>query len=267
MKKILIVGLLIIFLVGCTNQDKPEFSFNKEFTVTEGKSYVLEDDSPIISITSVLFEDSRCPVGTNVRCVWEGEQGVRLNVKSIVSSNLDPDEIYLGETTNPTESLYGFEFELVSINSDKKQAVIVVKKNPIPNNEKTWFSIEPIQCRGNAWDEWIHGKMDIYFPCPEGHFCESISEEDIIYKWLEVEYGINLHESVSKQIYEVVCEACDCPRGDSIAVLVDSSNSEKMIELGWKKMEAIGCQEDAKVCSNGSIVVRQAPFCEFPACE
>jgi len=258
MKKILILGLLIIFLFGCANQDKFEFSFNKEFTVTEGENYVLEDDSPIISITNVLFEDSRCPVDTNIKCVWAGEQGIRLSIKSVVSSRIEPDEIYLGETTNPTESLYGFEFELISINADKKQAVIVVKKNPIPNNEKNWFSIEPIQCRGNAWSKWSQNNEQ---------YKTISSEETIIKGWLSIEHKVEVFGFDSKQVYDAVCEACDCPRGDSIAVLVDSSNSEKMIELGWEKIDVIGCQEDAKVCSDGSVVVRQAPFCEFPACE
>jgi len=126
-------------------------------------------------------------------------------------------------------------------------------------NEKNWFSIEPIQCRGNAWEQWHNSLNRQYVKAP--------TEEEILTEWLSEVHHIEIEGFASKQVYEAVCEACDCPRGDIIAVLVDSSNSEKLIELGWKKMEASGCQEDAKVCSDGSVMVREAPFCEFPECE
>ncbi|MFH1391162.1 MAG: hypothetical protein ABIH20_02505 [Candidatus Diapherotrites archaeon] len=252
-------GYVLVLIEPKENEEV--FEFGKEFTITENKVYVPKDQVMlgIITITGVSFEDSRCPEG--VQCVWAGEQGVTLLISSAVSSHTNPDEMYLGETTNPTAELYGFNFKLISIYSDKtsykKFAKIIVTKKEFPTGKTQWFSIEPIQCGGNDWSQWSVNNEQY----------KTISAEETIIKgWFEIEHGIIVQDFASKQIYELVCEACSCPRGDTIAVLVDSSHKEKMLELGFEPMGEIGCTKEAMVCPDGSGIGREAPFCDFPEC-
>ncbi len=89
-------------------------------------------------------------------------------------------------------------------------------------NDKTWFSVEPIQCGMNPWERNEKGK--------EGY-------QGTVEEWLEKEHKIEVYEVKSERIYELVCEACNCPRGDLLSVLVDSKNQDKMLELGFKMVD------------------------------
>ncbi len=127
-------------------------------------------------------------------------------------------------------------------------------------NEKQpqWFSIEPIQCGGNEWQQWQGENLAV-----DG---EPLTEKEIIGIWLKQKYGITAIDYASKQVSEIVCMACSCPRGDQVAVLVDSKDAAKMKAIGWAAMGNIACTEEARLCPDGSGVGRQAPFCEFTAC-
>tara|TARA_Y100000310_G_scaffold343708_1_gene452632 strand:+ start:920 stop:2389 length:1470 start_codon:yes stop_codon:yes gene_type:complete len=116
--------VLILVEPKVSNNNEEVFEIGEIFTIKENTQYKSTD--AMFTITKVTFTDSRCPEG--VQCVWEGEQGVKLEIRSPISSNTDPDEILLGETTNPNETLYGFNFKLVSIDIDEGFAKISVTK-------------------------------------------------------------------------------------------------------------------------------------------
>jgi len=135
------------------------------------------------------------------------------------------------------------------------------RSNPV-FGEKEWFSIEPVQCDGNPWEQWASTDSEYN----RIRYNTINAESTIIKAWFEKVNGIKVYDFASKQIYEGVCKACSCARGDKVAVLVDSTDSEKMNKLGWQSMENIACTEEAKLCANGTVVGREAPFCEFPDC-
>ena len=78
--------------------------------------------------------------------------------------------------------------------------------------EKTWAAIDPVQCNGNPWEIWQRGKGVAY----------DLSEEGIIKLYYQEKEGIEVFEVRSEQTHETVCQACSCPRGDTIYLLVDN---------------------------------------------
>ena len=261
MKTIAPIALLALLLLvfGCTQPQTEIVRMGEAFTVKEGFAYNVEGND--LTIRVVSFNDSRCPEG--VQCVWAGELGVTLTVSSGTNApdtiGYKESQIILGETTNPSVIVFNrYSFELISIDFEAKEAQIKVTEwNQREPNEKEWFSIEPIQCQGNLWDEWDAKELNKR---------KWEGEEELITVWLEIVNGVRVYDYASKQVYEIVCLACSCPRGDRIAVLVNSSNSAKMLELGWEKMDSIACTEEAKLCPDGSAVGREAPFCDFAPC-
>ncbi|VVB98663.1 Uncharacterised protein [uncultured archaeon] len=278
--QLLLALLAFSLLTGCSgptelDRGRPEqvpFEFGKEFTIIKGNYEYFHEYSPqndsTLRLNAISFTDSRCPQGA--QCIWEGELGVKIQAVYFEKTE-DPTKVKgpiiadlnLGEKTRRGETFGGFKIELVSIT--ESSAVLVVRQigeAPIidgQNNEKTWFSIEPVQCGSNPWERWIPEHMSIDGPAMP-------SEKEIISYWLEDEYRIKVLDYASKKAGGITCAACNCPRGDTIAVLVDSNSSAKIEELGWKAMGNIACTMEAKLCQDGSAVGREGPFCEFKEC-
>ena len=266
---VLVVLFLMLLLPGCTQQGGNEtYSFNNAFTARENVTYVSSKGG--VHLRATNFTDSRCPTG--VQCIWAGERGLDATLYLDGDPALLLGTLHLGETTakiadtNLGTNRLNYEVELVSVDTDTNSAVLIVKeKQNSPQEGREWFSIEPKQCNSNAWDIWETKKMkDIVASggLPE----RPLNEADVVRDWLYGSYGIRVYNVASKQVAEITCEACSCSTGERIAVFVDSSNSAKMLELGFTQMEPVACIMDAKACPNGSAVGRTAPFCEFEAC-
>ena len=99
---------------------------------------------------------------------------------------------------------------------------------------KTWLEIDPIQCMLNPWEkDWLLEHNNDY---------SGYSEEDesgIIKKYYQNK-SIEILDIQSRKTHENVCEACDCPRGDTLYILVDQKDERKMIELGYRPSEFRG---------------------------
>lgn len=94
--------------------------------------------------------------------------------------------------------------------------------------EKTWVEIEPIQCLGNPWEvEWLKSHDNNYSEYPR-------QEESQIIKNYYQKQGVIVFDVKSKQTHKIVCASCDCPRGDTLYLLVSDSDVNKMLELGYK---------------------------------
>ena len=120
----LAAAAMFLFAFGCTQPAAPSFEPGTAFLVEEGSFYYNSAED--LNILVVSFADSRCP--PDVQCVWAGEQGINLRVSSVGQAS----DIYLGETTAPNAafSISGrsYEFSLVSISADRKEAQIIVAK-------------------------------------------------------------------------------------------------------------------------------------------
>lgn len=226
------------------------FELGKPFTVLENEVYANNENGIVVKVLS--FADSRCPAG--VQCIWQGELGVNLGLLATDQFGEQwKDNVYLGTVRGREKTFVDYKIELASI-TEKSATLIITKTGNIPK-QKVWFSFDPKQCGTNAWETWEPGKTQDYK-----------NEGYLIRAWLQIEYGIKTYDHASKKVSEIVCMACDCPRGDRIAVLVDSKDANKMSSLGWKSMEPVYCTQDAKICPDGSGIGRIAPFCEFAQC-
>lgn len=130
-----------------------------------------------------------------------------------------------------------------------------------PQNESVWLTYAPTQCQTNPWEIWHADLNRVYIRAP--------TEKEILTEYYRTVHNIEILEFQQKPADpdQVVCRACNCPRGDTVAVSVNDNDSPKMVELEWTLInEPIACTMDARICPDGSAVGRTAPFCQFEAC-
>ena len=101
--------------------------------------------------------------------------------------------------------------------------------------DKIWVSYEPVQCGTNPWEVWWNEGGSDQYGCKLGQQCKELDEGQIITKYFENEKGIELFDIRISTKYEIVCEACSCPRGDEVQVLVNAFDLQEMFGLGWKE--------------------------------
>ena len=108
-----------------------------------------------------------------------------------------------------------------------------IKDFVFKSDDEVWFSVEPIQCMGNQWEQWQYGDcLDV----DSDMGCEQVPEKMVIEDWLAYEYGVTVKDYKREFVYEVVCEACSCPRGDKISVLVGPEDIDTMEnEVNWTR--------------------------------
>ncbi|MDO8554075.1 MAG: hypothetical protein Q7S22_04670 [Candidatus Micrarchaeota archaeon] len=213
------------------------FELDKSFTISENET--LTNQAEDITIKAVSFTSSLCPA--DVICIWSGELGVNLEVNN--------ETVYLGDVTRKTVNVSSYQIDLLSIDYESKKADIVISKT---SESKVWFLISPVQCGTNNWQTW-NSEMNYS------------SEEVRIIAWLSNQ-SIVVYNLRHRETDEMVCLSCSCPRGDRVAILVSPSDNVRLETLGWTELGSLACTKDAKVCSDGSIVGRTAPFCEFENC-
>jgi hypothetical protein len=84
----------------------------QSFDLAIGESARITAPSAILTFLSVQ-EDSRCPVGSLILCVWEGNARVRLQVRS----GDRPDTVDLNTTVAPKEIFVGtLRIQLTALN-------------------------------------------------------------------------------------------------------------------------------------------------------
>ena len=59
-------------------------------------------------------------------------------------------------------------------------------------------------------------------------------EERIVRAYLKKEFNIEPADFKQTQVYENVCDACSCPRGDRIEILVPESAAQPLFLKAWK---------------------------------
>lgn len=95
----------------------------------------------------------------------------------------------------------------------------------------SWVVIKPVQCLDNAWEkEWL-----------ETHKAEAtaypVADEKKIVTDYFVRSGIKVSEVRSKP-YDGSprCSSCDCPRGDTLYVGIDSMDAPAVKVLGFDRI-------------------------------
>ena len=98
--------------------------------------------------------------------------------------------------------------------------------------DKIWVQIEPTQCLSNPWQQdWLKNHDDDYSSYPK-------AEESSIIKEYYKKQGITIYDIKTERMKDnIFCEACSCPKGEILQLLVEESNLNKMLELGFKKSQ------------------------------
>ena len=98
---------------------------------------------------------------------------------------------------------------------------------------RAWVAIEPIQCLGNSWErDWLERHGNNYGGYPR----DMDSQKTIIWEYYG-RLGIGVDAVVSRPKYQVTCDACGCPRGDTLFLLVDEQSAGAMVCLGYRREE------------------------------
>lgn len=96
-------------------------------------------------------------------------------------------------------------------------------KYPQTSEKKIWMSIDPIQCLGNPWDKMVDRTAKD----------TREAEKQAMFKYYG-QRGIIVYDYGWEQTHEFVCEACDCPRGDTINLYVKEEDIGKMRSMGFR---------------------------------
>lgn len=105
--RLLLLLLLALPLIapsacGSPTQVHEDAPLDVPFWLEVGGFAVFRDGPSVVRFVSVL-QDSRCPEGTDVRCVWAGDARLRFTIASAVGDEL-PFELAL---TNDTTAVLG----------------------------------------------------------------------------------------------------------------------------------------------------------------
>ena len=98
-----------------------------------------------------------------------------------------------------------------------------------PMTDKVWIVIRPVQCLGNRWEkEWLatHNNQGTKYPRDK--------EFELLKKFFERKQVDVLELRVKPYMRgETLCQACDCPRGDTVYLLIHANDVPKMVRLGY----------------------------------
>ncbi len=98
-----------------------------------------------------------------------------------------------------------------------------------PSADRVWVIIRPKQCLGNPWEkEWLakHQNDGVKYP---------LKREDTVIKSFFVKKHIPILDVRLLRYVkgDPICQACDCPRGDTLYILINPEDVPKMVALGY----------------------------------
>jgi len=98
----------------------------------------------------------------------------------------------------------------------------------LPN--RTWVAIDPVQCLGNPWEmDWLAHHANDYLAYPR-----DIDSQLAIVREYYARIGVDIDQSLSVPNGLGVCDACSCPRGDTIYLHVRDRDLRTMLVLGFR---------------------------------
>ena len=89
----------------------------------------------------------------------------------------------------------------------------------------TWVQIDPVQCNENPWEQDLSGLDNI----PPG----SDMEFELV-KGYYGEHGVAVSEIKRATTHGLVCQACSCPAGHTLYLLIPDESVERMTGLGFE---------------------------------
>ncbi|MDO8624857.1 MAG: hypothetical protein Q7R47_02145, partial [Candidatus Diapherotrites archaeon] len=266
----------LLLLAGCTTfppsnlPPAQTYSLGEEFTLQRGiPAYVLESPDANLAIRISLWDVNRLGVPrarmeTSLVSTMSLPDGAINNMGAIPSQTFS---LAAGEQARFGGREEGYRIQLLGIDDDRNalsvRLVVTRATDDSDSSAQVWMQILPVQCGTNAWEIWHRDLNRVYIRAP--------TEQEILTEWLSTTQQITVLDFAQKPAADgtVVCEACSCGRGDTLAVKVSATDATKLSSLGWTKLgnaNGIACTLDAKICPDGTGVGRTEPFCLFAAC-
>jgi hypothetical protein len=96
-------------------------------------------------------------------------------------------------------------------------------------DDNAWVIVKPVQCLGNPWEkDWLgkhKNRVDKYPRAKEFDIMKSFFKKK----------GVPLLDLRIKRYVngDPLCQACDCPRGDTLYFLLHEDDVPKMIRYGY----------------------------------
>lgn len=117
------------------------------------------------------------------------------------------------------------------------------KDSSSSSGDQVWLWTDPVQCLTNPWESnWLSegGREYQDYPIGDNLIVEEEEAEIIKGYFLEKE-KVTIHDLYSRKYEEVglsqsVCEACHCPQGYRLFVLVDQDKMKLMEEKGFSEI-------------------------------
>ena len=138
------------------------------------------------------------------------------------SSSLPSQDIILPDKTEPST----------------KQSISSTQKH----ENKIWMETDPIQCLGNPWEkDWLESHTNDHLSYRS--YYQDLGEFKIITNYYNNKHQISIYDiqyvSFEKKLGRSIntCEACSCARGDTLYILINDFDKEKMLKLGYKISE------------------------------
>ena len=101
-----------------------------------------------------------------------------------------------------------------------------------------WMSIAPIQCMGNPWEvDWLASHDNDYESYPGDSSTPELEEADVIGDYY-MRQGVQIERFDTEQWDGAVCLACSCPAGYTLLALVDDTDRQPMLELGFSAVDS-----------------------------
>ena len=107
-----------------------------------------------------------------------------------------------------------------------------------PSEEKpvdAWLKINPVQCGQNPWQQyWLESNKDRFQDDKSlNDAFKGVAETDLVQSFYKSQ-GIVINSLRFRRTTAIVCESCDCPRGDTLFVLVNVDDADKMKSIGFQ---------------------------------
>lgn len=106
-------------------------------------------------------------------------------------------------------------------------AEVVTEEEITEDIEWTEMAIDPVQCNSNPWEE------EYLATNPDDYSGLKNKELDVIKEFYEAQ-GVKVKSVRSEQTHDYVCEACTCPRGDTVYLIAAKNDQGKLAQMGFR---------------------------------
>ena len=97
------------------------------------------------------------------------------------------------------------------------------------SEDKVWVIVRPVQCLGNPWEkDWLARNKNQAAKYPRTEEFEVLAAYFARKKIPVLDIRVKPYVKG-----DMLCQACDCPRGDTLFLMIYAKHAPKMVRLGY----------------------------------